>query len=165
MRQPLRRYSPKLAVAFLLAIAALFAQDVTDYLTKDVLRVGERLACRCGGCRNNVGNCPMLHCDFADPMRRRIAGMQSQGMSDDPIVASIARADGVVALVSPPASGFGLFTWVMPGIALIAGFFIYTAFVRRNRKPAEPLTADEQALIERFRPQIDRDFEESERKK
>jgi cytochrome c-type biogenesis protein CcmH len=107
----------------------------------------------------------MLHCDFSDPMRRRIAQMQKQGVNDNAIVASIVREQGVVALASPPATGFGLFTWVMPGVALIIGFFIYSAYVRRNRKAPEPLTPADQAMIERFRAQIDRDFDEPELKK
>ena len=154
-----RRYSPKLAGAFFLAVVALVAQDPTSYITPGVLRVGEKLACRCGGCRNTVGTCPMLHCDSADPMRRRIARMQEQGMSDDAIIGSIVREQGIVALASPPATGFGLLTWIMPGIALLIGFFIYSSFVRRNRKLPPALTSEDQALMERYRAQIDRELE------
>ena len=94
-------------------------------------------------------------------MRRRIAQMQSQGKSDDAIVNSIVREEGIVALSSPPASGFGGFiTWMMPGIMLLIGFFIYWSYVRRNRKAPAPLTPGDQAMIDRFRAQIDRDFEE-----
>jgi cytochrome c-type biogenesis protein CcmH/NrfF len=160
-----QRYSPKLAVAFFLALAALIAKDViaqdpTTYLTQNVLRVGEKLACRCGGCRNTVGNCPMLHCEFADPMRRRIAQMQTQGMPDSAVLAAIVKQEGVVALASPPGTGFGLFTWVMPGIALILGFFVYSRWVKRNRQKPVPVTEADRALIEKYRTQIDRDFED-----
>ena len=157
----LRRYSPKLVLVFVLAIAAVLAQDPTTYMTASVMRVGNRLACRCGGCRNTVGDCPMLHCESADPLRRRIASMQGRGMNDDAILSAIVREQGVVALASPPATGFGLFTWVMPGIALAIGFLIYSSFVRRNRKKPEPLSASDQAMLERFRSQIDRDFDDS----
>jgi cytochrome c-type biogenesis protein CcmH/NrfF len=152
----------KLLAAFLLALAALVAQDPTSYLTPDVTRVGGKLACRCGGCRNTVGNCPMLRCDSADPMRRRIYSMKARGMSDGDIVNTIVREQGIVALASPPAQGFGpLITWVMPGIALLGGFFIYSWYVRRNRKEPEPLTPGDQAIIDRFRAQIDRELDES----
>lgn len=157
----LPRCSLKLLVGFFAILAALVAQDPTSYLTPDVLRVGDRLACRCGGCRNTVGNCPMLHCSSADPMRRRIHEMKMRGASDDGIVSSIVREEGVVALAAPPTDSFGGFlTWMTPAIALILGFYLYSWYIRRNRKPAEPLTALDHANMERFRAQIERDFDE-----
>ena len=162
MPQRRRRSSLKLLVAFLIPLAAIIAQDPTSYLTPNVLRVGDKLACRCGGCRNTVGNCPMLHCDFADPMRQRIYGMQTKGMSDNAIVSTIVREQGIVALASPPAEGFGpILTWVMPGIALLIGFWIYSVYVRRNRKEPEPLTAGDRAVIDRFHVQIERELGEA----
>ena len=160
LRRLRQRSSLKLVATFFFVLIALFAQDPTSYLTQSVLRVGDKLACRCQGCRNTVGNCPMLHCESADPMRRRIAGMQSQGMNDDAIVQTIVREDGIVALAAPPARGFALFTWIMPGVALIIGFWIYSRWVRRNQKTPEPLTDADQATLERFRNQIDTELDE-----
>jgi cytochrome c-type biogenesis protein CcmH len=100
----------------------------------------------------------MLRCDSADPMRRRIADMQSKGLADDAILKRIVQEEGIVALASPPATGFGLFTWVMPGVALLVGFLVYSSYVKRNRKQAEPLTAADQAMIDRFRAQMDREL-------
>ncbi len=154
------RFNVKLVAAFFFVLAALFAQDPTSYLTANVLRVGDKLACRCSGCRNTVGNCPMLHCESADPMRRRIAGMQAKGLSDDAVIQTIVREDGIVALASPPAEGFGLFTWIMPGIALAVGFLIYSRWVRRNQTTPQALTPADQATLERFRTQIDRELDE-----
>lgn len=157
----LRRSNLKLVVAFFVALAAVVAQDPTSYLTADVLRVGDKLACRCGGCRNTVGNCPMLHCGSADPMRRKIYGMQKQGMDDSKIVNAIVREEGIVALASPPADGFGgIITWIMPGVALLIGFFIYSRYVRRNHQEPEPISAGDQAMIDRYRAQMDRELEE-----
>ncbi len=152
----------KLVAAFFFAIAALVAQDPTQYMAGNVLRVGEKLSCRCGGCRNTVGNCPMLHCEYSDPMRRRIAGMQSHGKSDSEIINNIVREQGVVALSSPPNAGWGLFTWIMPGVALLIGFFIYSAFVKRNSKAPEPTSPADDALLRRFQDQIDRELADDE---
>jgi cytochrome c-type biogenesis protein CcmH/NrfF len=156
-----QRFSLKLALAFFAAIAALIAQDSTSYLTSDVIRVGSKLACRCGGCRNTVGDCPMLRCSSADPLRHRIFSMKSKGMSDAAIVNDIVREQGIVALASPPTEGLGpIITWVMPGVALLIGFWIYSAFVRRHRKAPEPLTARDESLIERYRTQMDHELED-----
>ncbi len=131
----LKRFRLKFLFAFFTVLAAVVAQDATSYLTSDVIRVGGRLACRCGGCRNTVGDCPMLRCSSADPLRRRIYTQKSQGMSDDAIVNSVVREEGIVALSSPPGQGLGpVVTWVMPGLVLVLGFFVYSAFVRRHKQ-------------------------------
>jgi cytochrome c-type biogenesis protein CcmH/NrfF len=103
----------------------------------------------------------MLHCDSADPMRRRLYAMKGRGMSDNDIVNTIVREQGVVALSSPPVASFGgLITWVMPAVMLLIGFFIYSSYVRRNRKAPEQLSDSEKAVIDRFRNQIDRELDE-----
>jgi cytochrome c-type biogenesis protein CcmH/NrfF len=150
----------KLIAAFLFALGTLVAQDPTSYMSPNVLRVGEKLSCRCGGCRNTVGNCPMLHCEYSDPMRRRIASMQAHGRSDSDIINTVVREQGVVALSTPPSEGWGLFTWVMPGIAALIGFFIYSAYVKRNRKTPEPVSAADEAVLRRFQDQIDDELAE-----
>jgi cytochrome c-type biogenesis protein CcmH len=151
-----------LLLAFFAVIAALVAQDPTSYLTPDVSRVGSRLACRCGGCRNTVGDCPMLHCGSADPKRHRIYEMKQQGASDNDIVNTIVREEGIVALSTPPSEGLGpIITWVMPAIALALGFLVYSWWVRRNRKAPETLAPVDEAVLERFRSQIDHELDDS----
>ena len=161
MRVRPQRFSLKLVLAFFAVLAAVLAQDSTSYLTTDVIRVGGKLACRCGGCRNTVGDCPMLRCGSADPLRHRIYSMKTKGMSDTAIVNEIVREQGIVALASPPAEGLGpIVTWVMPGVALAIGFCIWWVFVRRHRKQPEPLTPIDESLIDRYRTQIDRELED-----
>ncbi|MDQ2841319.1 MAG: cytochrome c-type biogenesis protein CcmH [Acidobacteriota bacterium] len=157
----LQRFNLKLFFAFFAALAAVIAQDGTSYMTPDVIRVGSKIACRCGGCRNTVGDCPMLRCSFSDPMRHRIYNLKAKGMSDSGIVNAIVREEGIVALSSPPGEGLGpIVTWVMPAVVLVLGFFVYSAFVRRNRKESAPLTPSDEKLIDRFRDQIDRELED-----
>ncbi len=156
----LKRSSLKLVVIFIGTIAGLIAQD-TSYMTPDVMRVGGRLACRCGGCRNTVGDCPMLRCDSASPKRQRIFDMKQKGMSDDAIVAQIVQEEGIVALATPPSQGFWpVLTWVMPGIALVLGFLVYSWWVKRNQKAPVELTDADKATLERFHAQIDRELED-----
>lgn len=158
-----RRSSLKLAIIFLSTIVGLIAQDSTSYLTPDVLRVGGRLACRCGGCRNTVGDCPMLHCGSADPKRHKIYDMKQAGMSDDAIVSRVVQEEGIVALATPPGQGFWpVLTWVMPGIALVIGFLVWSSWVRRNKQEPVPLTPVDEATLLRHRSQIEKELEEDE---
>jgi len=162
MQRSRPRISWKLAVAFCLCFAALLAQDPTSYLTPDVARVGDRLACRCAGCRDTVGNCPMLHCHSADPKRQRIHELKSKAMTDDEIVNTFVREEGVVALSSPPSESIGgLITWLMPGVVLLIGFYIYMRFIRSNRHAPAPISHDDQALLERYRSQLGDDMDET----
>jgi cytochrome c-type biogenesis protein CcmH/NrfF len=159
----LQRFNLKLFLAFFSVLAAVLVAQDASFLSPDVIRVGAKLACRCGGCRNTVGDCPMLRCSSADPMRHRIFDLKSKGMSDSGIVNMIVREEGIVALASPPGQGLGpIVTWLMPGVVLIIGFFVYWTFVRRHRKEPAPLTPVDENLIERFRAQIDQELEEND---
>ena len=161
LRALLKQSSLKLAAIFFVTIAGLIAQDSTSYMTPDVTRVGSRLACRCAGCRNTVGDCPMLHCGSADPMRHRIYDMKQKGLSDDAIVSQIVQEEGIVALSTPPSEGvWPILTWIMPGIALLVGFFIYSSWVKRNKQEPAPLTPFDEATLERHRSQIEKELED-----
>lgn len=160
MRTLLRQSSLKLAAVFFVSLAGLLAQDSTSYLTPDVMRVGARLACRCNGCRNTVGDCPMLRCGSADPMRHRIFSMKQDGLSDDAIVSKIVQEEGIVALATPPSQGvWPIVTWVMPGVALVIGFLIYSSWVKRNRREPEQLTEVDKATLGRFQSHIDKELD------
>jgi cytochrome c-type biogenesis protein CcmH len=154
-----QRFSLKLTAIFFIALATIFAQGITNFLTPDVARVGSKLACRCGGCKNTVGDCPMLRCDYTDPLRRRIFAMQARGMSDSAIIGTIVQERGEAALAGQQP--LGILVWLTPAIALAIGFLIYSRYVRRNRRAPEPLTAGDQAMIDRFRAQIDRETDDS----
>jgi len=163
MRSP-RQFSIKFVFAFACTITALCAQEAApeSYLTPEVARVGNRLACRCGTCRNTVGDCAMLHCSYCSPKRRQIFEMKKQGMSDDAIVNTFVKDEGIVTLASPPTQGLGpIITWIGPGIALLLGFGVYSWYVRRNKKVPDLLMPADQAVLDRFRAQIDLEMDDS----
>ena len=59
MKRSVSKLKPKsLALLLILAFAAV-AQNPMEYVTSDVARVGDRLACRCKGCKFTVGDCNM----------------------------------------------------------------------------------------------------------
>jgi len=162
MRSP-QQFSLKFALALVSSVTALYSQAAPEsFLTPDVARVGSRLACRCGSCRNTVGDCAMLHCGYCSPKRERIYEMKQQGQSDDQIVNTFVKEDGIVTLSSPPAQGLGpIVTWIGPGVALLLGFGIYSWYIRRNCKAPAVLVPADQAVLDRFRAQIDSELDDS----
>ncbi len=104
----------------------------------------------------------MLHCSYCSPKRQRIYEMKQQGMSDDAIVNTFVKEDGIVTLASPPTQGVGpIITWIGPGIALLFGFGVYSWYIRRNRKEPTPLMPSDEAVLDRFRAQIDRELDDT----
>ncbi len=88
--------------------------------------------------------------------------MKKQGMSDDQIVNTFVKEDGIVTLASPPGEGVGpIVTWMGPGVVLLLGFGVYSWYVRRNRKAPVPLQPADEAVLERFRAQIDSELDDS----
>jgi cytochrome c-type biogenesis protein CcmH/NrfF len=105
----------------------------------------------------------MLRCHYTEPMRARIKAMQEAGKTDKEIVDTIVQQEGVVALAAPPGEGWGLFTWMMPGIALLAGFSFYSWWVRRNRqRETAPVNEADRAVLDRFRDQIESELGDAE---
>jgi cytochrome c-type biogenesis protein CcmH/NrfF len=104
----------------------------------------------------------MLHCSYCSPKRERIYDMNKQGMSDDEIVNTFVKEDGIVTLASPPSQGIGpIVTWMGPGVALLLGFGVYSWFVRRHQKDPEVLVPADRAVLDRFQAQIDRELDDS----
>jgi cytochrome c-type biogenesis protein CcmH len=133
--------------------------QTSDLLDPNVRRVGERLACLCGGCKNSVGSCPMLGCHYATPKREQIAKMLGEGKGEQQIVDAAVKQEGLQALVTPPAEGFNVMAWLMPfimiGLGLVAiGFFIK----RMTAKRAAAGTPEfNDAVLHRYHDQIEKE--------
>ncbi len=134
------------------------AQVSSDFLPPEVRRVGMRLACLCGACKNSVGDCPMIGCHYSAPARTRIAEMQKSGMNDDAIVAVFVKEQGLKALVVPPAEGFNLLAWWMPVAAIVLGLIAIYAWITRMKKPVAGVPELDPAVLDKYRDSIDRDL-------
>ncbi len=118
-------------------LAALsIAQNPMDFMSPEIKRVGMKLACLCGSCRNSVGDCSMLACGYAFPARQKIKQLQMMGASDQNIIGRFVKEQGKKALVVPEAEGFGLLGWLMPGFAITLGLIALGVYVKRFRNPA-----------------------------
>jgi cytochrome c-type biogenesis protein CcmH/NrfF len=152
----MRQLKSKFLMAVFVGICFTQAADV---IPPEVRRVGSKLACLCKTCRNTVGDCTMLECHYSKPARTKIASMLGTGATDDKIVESFVKDNGVQALSVPPAEGFnsllGLMPWIMGGAGLLA----IAWFINRSKAPAAPaeMPQIDRELVDRYRERIEKD--------
>ncbi len=130
----MRRYRSLLLLAVLTGISV--GQNASMMVNRDIRRVGTKLACLCGSCKNSVGDCQMMGCSYAGRARTQIAQMQAGGASDEGIIAKFVEQTGLQALSAPPAQGFQLTAWLMPFAMLLVGLYAIYVYVKRFRQPA-----------------------------
>jgi cytochrome c-type biogenesis protein CcmH/NrfF len=152
-----------LLVAMLAVIAVAptaFGQSAKTQLQDPALstrfnEISDKLICQCG-CSMILRVCNHVNCPSAVPMRNEIETQLLAGKDDATIVASFTAEYGKVVLSSPPATGFNLAAWVMPGFALLIGLFIVFMMASRwatrrrlTMAPAAPVDAGLRERIER----------------
>lgn len=150
------------ALAMLLAVVSLAqTSDITD---PGVRRVGAKLACLCGGCKNSIASCPMLGCESATPMRARIKKALAEGQSDQQIIDSIVKEKGLQALVTPPAEGFNIMAWLMPFVMIGIGLLAITYFIRymSGKRVAAPAPDVPDEVLDRYHDQIEKETQKLE---
>lgn len=151
-----------LFVALALSVVAptVWAQSAKTELKDPVLarrfnEVSDRLICSCG-CQQGLRVCSHQNCPGATPMRHEIETQLTAGKTNDEIVASFVAQQGIKVLSEPPATGFNLAAYVMPGFGLLIGLFLVGTFASRwtSRRrmvtaPAAPLDPELKQRIEK----------------
>jgi len=140
------------------------AQSAQSHLTDPALarafnRISDRLTCQCG-CNDGLRVCNHQNCPSAIPMRRTIEKKLTEGQSEDEIVNAFVKQYGVVVLSTPPAEGFNLAAWVMPGFAILIGLFLIFHFAghwvaRRKLAAAQPAPDVDPEMQKRIERELD----------
>lgn len=98
--------------------------------------IGNEVQCICG-CNAPLNQCPMLDCAEKAEMRAFITKEIADGKSETAILQDISIRYGLQALAAPPAHGFNLTVWILPGVGLLLGLGMVVVIARRwRRKPA-----------------------------
>lgn len=155
MRVKHNQWKTSLAILFVASLCV--GQSPTQYLTADVRRAGDKLACLCGACKNTVGTCQMLGCHYAAPAREKIAEMQKAGMNDEAVAAFFVKREGLKAWAVPPAEGFNLMSWVMPPLALVLGLIGIAWWIQRSRRPVLVNELPD-GSVDRVRAELDKEM-------
>jgi cytochrome c-type biogenesis protein CcmH/NrfF len=107
-----------------------------DTASKPTLEsIGSQVYCACGGCVGLLNNCPHseAECPVRAKMEKFILLEISQGKDEKAILHDLVGIYGVKILAAPPAKGFDLTVWILPGIGFAMGLIVAIFFVRRWR--------------------------------
>lgn len=153
----------------LLSFVAASGQSVSEAGSETYLKireVGKQLKCQCESqCSYTVTECNMLHCSFRERMKPEIKNLVEAGIPVPAVVEQLVEKYGSILRTAPAASGFGLFGWAMPFVAVLLGLgaapiLAWRWKVKHDRRPVSKPVRDED--VERFRNQIEKDIEEME---
>jgi cytochrome c-type biogenesis protein CcmH/NrfF len=150
------KYKARLTLTLLLA--ATLIQGVTPLANPEVRRIGEMLRCMCGSCNYTLTSCNMMSCHGAAEGRPMLLAMVEKGLTEQQILDEFVKKYGTSVLTKPPAEGFNLVGWIMPGIAIGAGLMFIYWFIQRMRKPAAPLPELDPQLMARYQDSIEKDL-------
>jgi cytochrome c-type biogenesis protein CcmH/NrfF len=151
----MQKFKTKLLLLPLLAAAMMFGD--TPLVNPDVRRIGEKVRCMCGSCNYTLTSCNMMSCHGAAEGRPMMLALVEKGLTEEQILDEFVGKYGIAVLTKPPAEGFNLVGWVMPGVAVLAGLMLIYWFIRRMRKPAAVPDIDP-AVLARYKDSIEKDL-------
>jgi len=121
-----------------LGVASLTRADRPQRPTLE--SIGDQVMCLCG-CVATLNHCPHRDCATVAEMRPIIEKEIAEGKDETTILQDLAIRYGVQVLAAPPAKGFSLAAWILPGVGLLAGLSCVVIMVRRWRKPSPAAAA------------------------
>ena len=157
-----RRFASVLALAAVLALVSglLYAQG-----SERAKRLGDGMMCMCN-CGQILTQCNHVGCTVSSAMLKELDQRVGGDSSDDLLLQSFVQEYGPKVLASPPAQGFNLLAWIIPGLAFGMGLALVVVVIRHWRRRFElapaggpPMPVSSEAL-DRARRQADRETED-----
>jgi cytochrome c-type biogenesis protein CcmH len=125
----------RLAFVLLLASATLGAGPARAVDPRPTVEsIGEHVMCLCG-CVAILNHCPHLNCSMQAEERATIQKAIDEGKDEPAILQVMVQQYGTKVLAAPPAQGFNLAAWILPGLGVILGLSLVVVIVRRWRRP------------------------------
>ena len=115
--------------------------------------VGSKVMCLCG-CVAILNQCPHQGCSTHEEVKAVVQKLIAEGKDEPAILQELTARYGMKILAAPPAQGFNIAAWALPGLGLLFGLVVVVVAVRRLRKPetapgaapAEPASVDPKVL-------------------
>lgn len=100
-----------------------------------IMEVEKTLKCQCG-CNLDIYTCRTTDftCTTSPALHRDIVALRSNGMTADQIREEFVREYGEQALMAPKAEGFNLAGYFVPGIVMLAGIGLLSAWILRRQR-------------------------------
>lgn len=144
--------------------------DSTDKWDNDagIIAIERRLRCRCG-CMLDVYTCRTTDftCTYSPAMHREVIAMIVANKTPEQVIQAFIASDGEKVLMSPPASGFNIAGYIVPGLAIAVIGLVLAAYLARRRAvavaasgvelpgAATPVGGPDQAQLDRLKRALD----------
>lgn len=111
-------------------------RDTVGVLDNDpvVVAIERRLRCTCG-CTLDMYTCRTTDftCTYSPALHKEVVGMIEAGKTPEEIIAFYVERDGEAALMAPPAEGFNLAGYLVPGLVIASVGLGLGAYLSRRR--------------------------------
>lgn len=145
--------------------------DSTDKWDNDagIIAIERRLRCRCG-CMLDVYTCRTTDftCTFSPVMHREVIALVLAKKTPEEVIQAFIATDGEKVLMSPPASGFNIAGYIVPGLSVAVIGLVLAAYLARRRTvavatagagpvsgAATPVSGPDQEQLERLKRALD----------
>jgi cytochrome c-type biogenesis protein CcmH len=132
--------SARVAIAVAATMMFAAANSLGSASKPTAKSIGDGLICQCG-CTQTVTECNHYECSSRAEMNALTSKEIAAGKDETTILQDFVKQYGVQVLASPPATGFNLAVWILPGVGLMAGLSLVIMIVRKWRKP-RPKSSD-----------------------
>jgi len=151
------------AVLSLAAILTLLAGLLYAQSSERAKRLGSGMFCMCN-CGQILTACNHVGCTVSATMLKQLDERVAVNSSDDLLLQSFVQEYGPKVLASPPAQGFNLLAWIIPGLAFGLGLGVVLRVIRQWRRRFELAPAGGPPIsteaLDRARRQADRETED-----
>lgn len=99
-----------------------------------VIAIERRLRCTCG-CTLDIYTCRTTDftCTFSPALHKEVMDMRAAGQDPEAIIATFVAREGEAILMAPPAQGFNVAGYIVPGLVMLTGALGLAAWVSRRK--------------------------------
>ena len=99
-----------------------------------VVAIERRLRCTCG-CTLDIYTCRTTDftCTFSPALHKEVMDMRAAGQEPEAIIQTFVAREGEAILMAPPAEGFNVAGYIVPGLVMLTGALGLAAWVSRRR--------------------------------